>query len=34
MALSSTNPRNGAHPVPGPTRMRGVDCAGRGRQPL
>lgn len=33
-ALSSTNPWKGAHPVPGPMRIRGSDAAGGGRQPL
>ena len=34
MALSSTNPRKGAQPVPGPMRMRGSDGGGAGREPL
>lgn len=33
-ALSSTNPWKGAHPVPGPMRIRGSDGDGGGRQPL
>jgi hypothetical protein len=34
MALSSTNPRKGAQPVPGPTSTRGIDGGGGGREPL
>ena len=33
-ALSAMNPRKGAHPVPGPTKMSGSDCGGAGREPL
>lgn len=34
VALSSTNPRKGAQPVPGPTSTRGIDAGGGGREPL
>lgn len=33
-ALSSTNPRKGAQPVPGPTSIRGSDGGGEGSEPL
>ena len=33
-ARSSTNPRKGAQPVPGPMRMSGSEGLGAGREPL
>lgn len=32
-ALSATNAQNGAHPVPGPIRISGVDGCGGGKEP-